>query len=300
MVASWLGQVNGKKVRNGNWHLFPVFVNVVLGSLGAPHDFNGAQEHYRRVKEFYRGGGWFSDGPGNKFDYYNAWNFQYQLYWIDQVDPNWDHRFISDVQQEFLLSYRYFIGPAGFPILGRSVCYRMAAPTPLIFGQELYPDVVSPGEARRGLDKIWAYFIQHRALAGGNVTQGYCGEDLRIIDNYSGPASCLWAARSLIAAFYLPSSSRFWTSPPGLLPVEKQSYVVDLPNLQWKIVGDKPTGRIRLYQLAMPVSAVPTMENYSLLRRTADFFSQPHRPANKTAKYGSALYDSGSPFCGCL
>ena len=301
MVAAWLLQVNGKKVKNGNWHLFPVFVNVVLEQLGAPHDLEHAKQHYGRIKEFYRGTGWFSEGPGNRFDYYNAWAFQYLLYWIDTINPNWDHPFISQAEKEFISNFRYFIGPAGFPILGRSVCYRMAVPAPLIFGQQRYPNLVSPSEARRALDKIWAYFIQHRALAGGNVTQGYCGQDPRILDNYSGPASCLWASRSLIAAFSQPAASPFWISPPGQLPVEKESYEINLSNLGWKIVGDKATGRIQLFQLSISSSAAVSLEDYGLFRRVADLFSsKTHRPANKKAKYGAAVYDSASPFCGCL
>src|SRR5207245_7520944 len=111
MVAAWLLQVNGKKVKNGNWHLFPVFVNVVLEQLGSPHDLEHAKQHYRRIKKFYRGTGWFSDGPeGNKFDYYNAWAFQYLLYWIDTVNPNWDHPFISQVEEELSSNFRYFMG----------------------------------------------------------------------------------------------------------------------------------------------------------------------------------------------
>ena len=85
----------------------------------------------------------------------------------------------------------------------------MAAPSPLIFGQQTDPDEVPPAEARRALDATWSYFIQRDSLKGGNVTQGYCESDPRILDNYSGPASCLWALRSLILAYSMSSDSAF-------------------------------------------------------------------------------------------
>jgi len=301
MVASWLNQVNGKEVRDNNWHLFPVFINVVLSELGAPHDSENAKRHYQRFKEFYRGDGWFSDGPGNLFDYYNAWGIEYQLYWIDQVSPAWDRQYIRKVQEAFIATYRYFIGPAGLPILGRSVCYRMAAPAPLIFGQQLFPHLISPGEARRGLDVIWGYFIRHHGLIDGNMTQGYCREDPRILDDYSGPASCLWGLRSLVLAFYLPQSSRFWSGPVELLPVEKKSYAVHIPSTKWQIQGDQQTGAIRIINGNVPPMRVQLLAEYGIMRRVATFIlGQPYRPKNQKAKYGSRVYDSASPFCGCL
>ena len=38
-----------------------------------------------------------------------------------------DKAFIANVRRQFLTTYAYLIGPRGFPVLGRSVCYRMAA-----------------------------------------------------------------------------------------------------------------------------------------------------------------------------
>src|ERR1019366_7266751 len=199
-VVAWLRQVEGERGFDNNWHLFPVFVGALLNRLGVASDREDALRHYARFKDFYRGGGWFSDGPGQIFDYYNAWSIHYQLFWLNQVDPTWDPSFISQTRREFLETYQFFFGPRGFPIIGRSVCYRMAAPVALVFGQEYDSDIVTPGEARRALDVTWSFFIQHGGVRSGTITQGLCGPDPRILDNYSGPASCLWGLRSLIVA----------------------------------------------------------------------------------------------------
>lgn len=299
-VVRWLRQVEGKRVSDNNWHLFPVFIDAVLRSLGVGSDGAAAARHYSRFKEFYRGGGWFTDGPGDVFDYYNAWAIHYQLYWLQQVDPSWDSAFISETRREFVEGYRFLIGPKGFPIMGRSVCYRMAAPVPLIFGALSEPGRVSLGQARRALDAIWSYFIQRGAVKGGNVTQGYCGADPRVLDNYSGPASCLWALRSLVVAFDIPETSEFWSGQPKLLPVEMGDYEVRIEAPQWTITGDQRTGTIRLQKPGLPRNEVSGLSEYNAIRRAGSaILRRPFRPENHRSKYELNLYDSAQPFCGC-
>jgi hypothetical protein len=298
-VVRWLGQVEGKKVPDNNWHGFPVLVSAVLVSLGREVDRDIAWQHYQRLKQFYRGSGWFSDGPEEVFDYYNAWSIHYNLQWLHLVDPAWDSEFIVKVVDEFLATYRYLIGPRGFPVLGRSTCYRMAAPAPLILAQATANRIVPPGEAKRGLDAIWTYFVERGAIQSGTVVQGYCGPDPRVLDNYSGPASCHWALRSLVAAFVLPRDSRFWSDPPSPLPVEQASYQVRIPTIGWTVIGDISGGTIRIVKPG--IAPNPLLSEYSFLRRLAStVLWRPFRPDNHRAKYEGAEYRSDKPFCGCL
>jgi len=299
-VVSWLRQVRGKQVWDNNWHLFPVLVDAVLRSLGREGDPTGSADHYARFRTFYRGEGWFSDGPGDVFDYYNAWGIHYQLDWLRQVDDSWDEEFLTGVRTKFLSTYRHLIGPAGFPILGRSVCYRMAAPAPLVFGQQTDPATVSPGEARRALDAIWTYFIQRGALHGGNVTQGYCAADPRILDNYSGPASALWSTRSLVAAFSFPEASAFWQTAAGELPVEKGSSRIDVEPIGWRITGSRESHAIAVEILRNQDAPDAPLAGYGLHRRVAGaLLRRPFRPGNRKAMYGRRRYASDEPFCGC-
>lgn len=296
-VAAWLLQVNGKRIPDNNWHLFVVQVNAVLAALGAPHDRAEAERHYARARSFHRGNGWFRDGeaadtPG--FDYYNAWGFHYHLQWLARIDPQFDAAFIDDAFRAFATSYRYFIGPAGLPMLGRSACYRMAAPAPLVFAQATHPDLVSPGEARRALDTVWQHFIRRGAVARGNVTQGYHGPDPRLLEDYSGPASCLWSLRSLVAAFALPDEDAFWQSRPTPLPVERSDYRLHLHVPGWTLVGRQANHSIRI-ETGHPDA--PALEPYTLSNRIAGAFARlPHRPKNIPAKYHRAHYDSTAPY----
>jgi len=298
-VVGWLRQVERRRVSDNNWHLFPVFVSAVLRSLGEPAHRTDALRHYARFKQFYRGRGWFSDGPSEIFDYYNAWSMHYTLYWLARVDPDWDPLFIAEARRQFLATYRYLLGPSGFPIMGRSVCYRMAAPAILVLGQQTDPDVIAPAEARRALDAIWSYFIARGAVESGRVTQGYCGTDARVLDNYSGPASCQWALRSLIAAFAQPANSAFWTTAPGRLPVEQASYTITIPEACWTIVGKQTTGAIRIHKPGASPKLLP-LTDYGWARQLAStLLWRPFRPDNHDSKYTANTYDSAQPFCGC-
>lgn len=296
-IARWLLQVHGKRIPDNNWHLFVVQVDRTLAALGMAHDAAASARHYERVKGFHRGHGWFRDGdhedlPG--FDYYNAWGFHYHLQWLRRIDPDWDAAFIDQASCDFLADYRHFIGPDGLPMLGRSACYRMAAPAPLVLGHATPGSSVSAGEARRALDVVWQYFVRRGALQGGSVTQGYFGADPRLLEDYSGPASCLWSLRSLVAAFALPDDTPFWRQPPQLLPVERGDYSITIPATGWTVSGRQSTATITV---CTGCSGEPALEDFSLRDRWRGLFSRlPHRPKNTAAKYRRARYDSNAPY----
>lgn len=296
-ISRWLIQVNGKRIPDNNWHLFVVQVNTVLAALGEPHDAIELQRHYQRARSFYREQGWFQDGeqsatPG--FDFYNAWGFHYHLQWIRQIDPDLDGAFIDEAFQAFVSTYRYLIGPAGLPMLGRSACYRMATPAPLIFAQSIHPDLVAPGQAKRALDAVWQYFIRRGAVAKGNVTQGYLGADPRLLEDYSGPASCLWSLRSLVAAFAHADDHAFWRENPEPLPVEQADYRIAIGPAGWTVTGNHATGVVAIEtgHPGMPELEHPTLAD----RMLGPFSSTPRRPKNIQAKYYRARYPSNAPF----
>lgn len=298
-VVRWLSQANPRTVPDNNWHLFVITVNTVLRALGEPLDADSSERRYRRIKEeFYRGAGWFSDGRHGSVDYYNAWSFHYSLYWLEQIRPAWDPDFIREARYRFLETYRYLIGPRGVPILGRSVCYRLAVAAPLVFGHLDCPFVVSAGQAKRALDETWRYFVRRGAVTGGNVTQGYFGPDRRILENYSGPGSCLWSLRSLIPAYWLPWQASFWQVPTEPLPVEKESYCVDVPSTGWTIRGDRDS---RVITVEPGDGSAPDrirLRRYGLVHRIlAAAYRTPQRPENYEAKYGQRVYHSDPPFC---
>jgi hypothetical protein len=300
-IHRWLSTGVARAVPDNNWLLFGTFVPLVLRDLGFSLDLASAHEHYSRLKAFYRGEGWFSDGPGRVYDYYNAWSIHYHLYWIDQVTPDWDPEFIGSSRREFLGSYKYLIGSGGVPMRGRSICYRMATPAPLVFDYASASASTNAGEARRALDLTWTYFIRRGAVREGTVTQGYCGPDVRLLDNYSGPASCLWSLRSLIPAFAIPAPDAFWKGAADSLPIDRRSYRLRVNSIGWTIVGDAETGITAMTaDDSLPDSDTYLQSPGVWTQLKAFVRGRPNRPRNTKAKYEQGTYHSEPPFCECL
>lgn len=297
-VVQWLTQVNQCAGADNNWHLFYVLIDRVLSSLGYENQIDNSQGRYERIKDFHLGDGWFKDGPQGEVDYYNAWGFHYALYWIDHIDPEWDPDFIRECQRKFLSTYKFLIGPNGFPILGRSVPYRIAAPAPLVFGCSLHPDVVNEGEARRALDSTWCYFIRHGAVQRGTITQGYFGPDVRLLDAYSGPASSLWSLRSLIVALGYPRDSSFWRTESTSLPIERCDYEITLKGPDWRVYGNKDTNQITIEIPTNSSNRSASIDGVSFKRKILSVAYQDgnYRPGNKAAKYNRRYYHSEPPF----
>lgn len=299
-LANWLYTAGTVEVPSNNWLLFSVLINLVLRHLGVKYSQDVIDSRYLLFKSFYLGGGWFSDGPAEQHlvDYYNVWCIHVVLSVVSLIDPQFDERFLKSARIEFLSSFKYLLGPAGFPIMGRSVCYRLSVCAPLILGSVLSPQVIAPGLARRSLDAIWAHFLNQGVLRRGVLTQGFYGTDLRFLDNYSGPASSLWSLLSLATAFAQPEQSLFWTGNPGLLPVEEESYEIDLPEIGWRIIGDKTTSSIALRQLRVTQEQAVVPTPVSRFAHLGLLWGNQLRPENRQTKYNLKEYRSDNPISG--
>lgn len=301
-VAQWLARGLQVEVYDGNWELFPTMVHTVLRALGV--DTRAADERartrYEHFKSSYRGNGWFFDPP-NGFDFYNAWSIHYELFWLDRIDPSFDPAFIRKASAEYAGFIKHAFGPRGYPMMGRSSCYRMAATAPLLAATQLAPDRVTPGEATRALDATWRYFVQRDALRDGAVTAGFCGTNPEIVANYSGPASCLWALRSLIVALYLDGTAgRLLDSPRQKLPVELGDFKVASEPPGWTLVGRQASGDVDLLISANPPDAVPALNRYGPVQRLAEWITRkPRRPDNHAALYGRGRYSTEAQPVAC-
>ena len=64
---------------------------------------------------------------------------------------------------DFAAKYKYFFGPNGIPAMGRSLCYRAAAPVPLLMAAQDGSSGVSVGEARRARYLTWGFLVRNGA-----------------------------------------------------------------------------------------------------------------------------------------
>jgi hypothetical protein len=301
-VAAWLGRVIERRVWDNNWLLFPMLVEAVLASLDLGGNAAIAAARFDRFMTFHAGDGWFRDGPAGRFDWYNAWAIHYELSWLAWISGRYCTPEIEDIRRRFLETLPYLISSAGIPIMGRSVHYRLAAPAPLVAAAVAEPAIVEPGLGRRALDAVWSHFVPRGAIAQGVMTQGYYGPDLRLLDNYSGPASPLWGTRALVPAFLAGPGAAFWTEPAVPLPIERGDFERRIDATGWLLTGDASTGDVRIYMPgASPDAPIVTgaLEAQKLWMRLAEVLTRrPYRAANTHAKYELPVYSSLTPFCG--
>ncbi len=293
-IANWLQKAMAAKVPDNNWLLFPVVIGVTLENLGytpaIPY-----MNFYEQFKLRYKSNGWFYDTPEG-IDYYNAWGMTYDLFWINLIAPAFDSDFINKANSDSASLVTHLISPAGIPIMGRSVCYRTAIPSPIMIANYQDPQKMSNGVARRSLDVVWQYFITHGALKNGRLTQGYFGDDLRFVDVYTGPGSCHWGTRSLVIAMLNPPASDFWTDKESTLPVETEDFALHLPELGWSVTGKKATGEIVIEITANTERSV-AIEDITLYRKLKSLvFMRPFGPENHAVKYEQRFYSNKNPF----
>ncbi|HCV03491.1 MAG TPA: hypothetical protein DG048_12645 [Pseudoalteromonas sp.] len=290
----WLRKCASKKIVDNNWHLFRQTIQLVLSSLDKNEDSNVSS--YERIKSLYVGEGWFSDGDGGHFDFYNAWAFHYSLFWFTEIDENFDRNFISEVNSQFCQTYQKLFTLRGFPIFGRSHCYRTAASSPLLASVLLKNGAVENGRVKRVFDQIWRFVIGNDGVAGGVPTQGYVKKDLRFLDEYSGPASSLWGLRSLILLLHQKSNSEVLNVPDKPLAIEISDYNLKINSIRLKIIGNKEQGIVSVDWLdRKPIPKL--IENYSLKHKFKAALSQrPQRPKNSNYKNKLKCYSSVYPF----
>ena len=293
-VAAWLQKAAKAKVSPNNWLLFRSLITEVLVSLDVDVDAAAGHAAYQMMKSDYLESGWFFDKPKG-VDFYNAWAITYSLFWIDQINPTFDHGFISSVQRDSGELTSHLVGPEGIPMMGRSACYRMAVPSPLITASITDPAAMPPGEARRALDMVWTYFVRRGGLADGAVTQGYFKPDIRFNDDYTGPSSCMWAVRSLVLALGQPEESPFWKAPEKPLPIEVRDYHLVYPKLGWVVDGDRETGEIRVTIPKNP-GGDSQVEQYTWPRKAVGaVLGAPFQPENYGLKYKQRVYSNIKP-----
>ncbi|MFZ7235568.1 DUF2264 domain-containing protein [Avibacterium gallinarum] len=239
-ILTWLRQINQVQTVDNNWHLFVLLVQFVVKDLSGIDEI--CHERYQRIKEFYVGEGWFRDGEKGNFDYYNSWGFHYGLFWLDQIDPNFDRTFIQQSAVQFCDKFHYLFAPQGFAFFGRSLPYRFAAPSALI--STMIQQGKTDGRGKRIFSTLTHFFIQHSAIQQGNVTQGLFQADRRLVDPYSGAASGLWSLRPLILLLYGSQQIDFWQTEEQPLAIEQQDYDISIPAINLRIIGTQATQEI--------------------------------------------------------
>lgn len=281
-IIAWLAQVDGKGTYTDNWILFTAMAQAVRFHLGFPSPLDDLDNRLMQLDEFYRGDGWYVDGPTDEFELYNAWMFgwHYLLWtWIDG-DRRPEHRQqVLERGRSFIDSFLHFFGANGsYPAWGRSIVYRFAALAPFAVGHFLGIAPNDPGLLRRVSSGCIRYFYDRGLFDpdGHFVRQGYHGDFPAAGEAYISPGSPYWCCHGLFA-LTLDRDDPFWKATESPLPVEQEDFELVLPAPGFIISGHRATGQVLL-----------------LNSRSGQEHDAPRH--NYTSKYGKLTYSTDFPF----
>ena len=228
-AAAWLGDAVTAEAWPCNWELFPVTVGGFLQEIGYEAEESGKaiDRGLERIEEWYVGGGWYTDGDGRKFDYYNGWAMH--LYPVLHAWLAQDERLLElygGRLSRHLEDYARLFGGDGAPMhQGRSLTYRFATTAPLWLGALTGRTPLTPGETRRLSSGALKYFLERDAVdEHGLLTLGWHGPDEAILQGYSGPASPYWASKGFLGLL-LPPDHEVWTAAEEPGPAERADAV---------------------------------------------------------------------------
>ena len=211
-----------------NWLLFSATVEAFLRKAGAPSDTYRIVSALRKVEEWYVGDGWYPDGPGFAFDYYNS--FVLHPMYIEPLEimtnagkskiwnaPDCDYNRAKKRMQRFGMILERFISPEGaLPVFGRSITYRTGTlqPLALLAWRGWLPKELPDGQVRAAMTAvIKRMFGDDRNFnEKGFLTLGFNGKQPNISDWYTNNGS-LYMASLAFLPLGLPADHTFWTSP---------------------------------------------------------------------------------------
>lgn len=212
-----------------NWLLFPATIETFLYKVGAPYDMFRILTSFRKMDEWYMGDGWYSDGPGFSFDYYNS--FSIHPMYVECIEIithkgtkklwNMDNanypRALKRMQRYGMILER-LISPEGtFPVFGRSMTYRTGVfqPLALLAWREQLPEELPNGQVRAAMTAVIKRMFSDERNYGkeGFLTLGFNGSQPQMADRYTNNGS-LYMASLAFLPLGLPANHPFWTDAP--------------------------------------------------------------------------------------
>ena len=209
-----------------NWVMFVSLIETFLSTVSDNYDAYRIHIGLRKINEWYVGDGWYSDGPGFAFDYYNSFVIQPMYVEALQILNNQKRGVrVSDEElaraekrlQRYGTILERMISPEGaFPVFGRSITYRLGTMQALamLAWQEKLPDVLSEGQVRSALTAVMKrmYATDANFNEKGFLTLGFTANQTDIADVYTNNGS-LYMTTLAFMPLGLPADHPFWTSP---------------------------------------------------------------------------------------
>jgi hypothetical protein len=207
-----------------NWLLFSATVEAFLCLVGEAWDQMRVDYAIRQHEEWYKGDGFYGDGPQFHWDYYNSFVIHPMLLevveTVSKQSKSWES-FLSPIlarSQRYAAIQERLIAPdASYPAIGRSLAYRFGAfhLLALMAQRKQLPDTVKPEQVRAALTAVIRRMIEAPGTFDphGWLTIGFCGHQPSVGESYISTGSLYLCSVGLLP-LGLPGSDPFWSSPP--------------------------------------------------------------------------------------
>lgn len=217
--------LRNRKPFKSNWLLFGSITEAFLLSLGEDYNAERLNEGPIKLNEWYKGDGWYGDGPNLALDYYNSFVIHPMM--VDVLAIMADKKLVEQKVYDLALKrmQRYAVGqermisPEGtFPPIGRSITYRTGAFQVLsqVALMDKLPESIKPAQVRSALTKMKQnmYEVPGTFDKNGWLQLGFCGHQPEIADYYTSTGSLYMATLSFLP-LGLPANHEFWTAAPA-------------------------------------------------------------------------------------
>ena len=224
----WLSQIEKRELPPTNWCFFRLLVCAAFRNLGLPVDEKAERESLNIIESCYREDGWYQDGKGGGFDFYNPMGFHFYSLILAEFTRR-SGLSNRDIYQRYIDRAKIF-GPrfaawfhhdGSVVPYGRSLTYRFAAVSFFcacaFAGVEAIPWGQMKGIVLRHL-RWW--FSRPAFDSGGVLSVGYAYPNQVIADIYNAPGSSYWALKSYLV-LALGDDHPFWQAEESPLPHEE-------------------------------------------------------------------------------
>lgn len=206
-----------------NWLLFSAMVEAFLKEFTGECETGPVEYAIGRHKEWYKGDGWYGDGPNFHFDYYNSFVIQPMMVQVLQTMEKHGIPGAELLDTELIRYARFaqlqerMISPEGtYPVVGRSLAYRFGSFQALSDAayRHILPEGIDPAQVRCAISAV----IRRQIGAPGTFNDcgwlrpGICGYQPHIGEDYISTGS-LYLCCAAFIALGLPADDPFWARP---------------------------------------------------------------------------------------
>lgn len=206
-----------------NWLLFASTIEAFLARAGEQWNRPRVEAALTAHEQWFKGDGHYGDGPSFHWDYYNSFVIHPML--LDTLavfakeSPEWSAQ--QDRERERAIRYaaiqERLISPEGtYPIIGRSIAYRMGAfhlLSQMALRKQL-PGGVTPAQVRSALTAVMKRQMERPGTFDprGWLTIGVAGHQPGLGETYISTGS-LYLCCAAFLPLGLPEQDEFWSAP---------------------------------------------------------------------------------------